>query len=66
MFTSIDVSVVRERNAGLLRETSADRLERRLLANRGPRPGSRRAVGAFLPRRFAFPSARLGRTGGEG
>ena len=69
MFTSLDLSLVRERNERLLREVDAQRPRTRLRANRDreTRPGgSRRTIAAFLPRGFASTLARSGRTGGEG
>ena len=66
MFGEIDLSLARERNAEMLREARAERLGKRLRANRGPRPGSRRIVGAFLPRGFAIPFAGAVRGGREG
>ena len=69
MFTSLDLSLVRERNERMLRQVDAQRLGARLRANGGreTRPGgSRRTTAAFLPRWSASTLARSGRTGGEG
>lgn len=57
MFTSIEISLVRERNERLLREIDADRLGRRPRATRG---------GGARPRRFAFPFGRLARADAKG
>lgn len=61
MFTSLDVPLVRERNAGLLREVKAERLGQRPRADRGRRPGWRRTVSTLMARGFATLPLRLGR-----
>ena len=67
MFTSLDVSLVRERNGRLLREVQAYRLGGGSRARRGRRTGSSwRTVGASVARAFASPFARPGRTGRKG
>ena len=66
VFTSLDVSLVRERNAGLLWEVKAERLGQRLRADRGRQPGWRRTVSTLMARGFATPPLRLGRDGRKG
>jgi hypothetical protein len=66
MFTGLDVSLVRERNAGLLRELSANRLGERPRASRGRRPDKRRTIGAPMLRGFAAMFMGLGRAGRKG
>lgn len=66
MTTSIDVSLVRERNERMLREVNANRLEKRLRANREPRFGWWRTIGTYLTQTFALPFAGFGRAGGRG
>ena len=65
MFQEIALSLVRERNAGLLREVNAERLRKRLRTNRELRTGSRRTIGAPFLRGLAFAFARLGNDDGE-
>jgi hypothetical protein len=61
VFTSIEVSLVRERNERLLQEIQAGRMGRS--PDRDPGPGPHRG---FWPRGFAFSPGRLRRAGGGG
>jgi hypothetical protein len=65
MFTGLDVSLAREHNAGLLRESSAYRLGTLPRSNRESRHGRRRAVIDLVSRGFATPSASGGLAVGE-
>ncbi len=53
VFTGLDVSLVRERNAGLLREVQGDRLGARPRQDRWRSSGPRRTIGTPPPRGFA-------------
>jgi hypothetical protein len=63
VFTSIEISLVRERNERLLQEITADRLGQPR-ANRGG--GSRRTSRIPWPRRFALPFGKPGRADARG
>lgn len=66
MFTSIEVSLVRERNERLRREVDTDRIGGSLRAGRGSWTGSHRTARDSWPRRFASLSGRLWRAGMKG
>jgi hypothetical protein len=66
VFTGLDVSLVRERNAGLLREVQSDRLGEGPRQDRWRSLGPRRPIGAPLPRGFAALFTGLGPAGRKG
>lgn len=51
-FTSLDLDLIRERNARLMRDVRAERLQGRLRTGRGTRSGVRRMANLFEPRRM--------------
>ena len=66
MFTGLDVSLVRGRNAELLREVQGDRVGERPRQGRWRSLGPRRTIGAPLLRGFAAPFTGLGPAGRKG